>query len=86
MLWTPPSGGNAYYILAHAYIAALLNVENGADTTASVDSAMTYAANFFVTYNPGNALTKSVRQAAIAAAATLDSYNNGLIGPGHCDQ
>jgi hypothetical protein len=32
-LWTPPAG-NAYWILAHAYIAAVLNDLNGADTSA----------------------------------------------------
>ena len=30
-LWTEPKGGEAYYILAHAYIAAALNFKNGAD-------------------------------------------------------
>ena len=32
VLWTAPKKGNAYYILAHAYIAAYLNELNGADT------------------------------------------------------
>ena len=43
VLNTSPQG-NAYYILAHAYIAALLNIEAGADTTAAVDAALAYAA------------------------------------------
>ncbi len=33
VFWTPPSGGNAYYILAHQYMAARLNQLNGATST-----------------------------------------------------
>ena len=41
--WTPPSGGNAYYQLAHQYQAAVLNVLNGADPSvvnATLDAAL----------------------------------------------
>ncbi|MEW6502699.1 MAG: hypothetical protein AB1457_01910 [Chloroflexota bacterium] len=86
VLWTSPSGGNAYYILAHAYLAAKLNILNGASTTANVDAALSYAQSFFNTYTPASTLSRSVRNAAIAQAEVLDSYNNGLIGPGHCSQ
>ncbi len=84
MLNTSPQG-NAYYILAHAYIAALLNIEAGADTTAAVDAALAYAAGFFTANNPTTTLTKAQRNTAIANAKILDDYNNGLTGPGHCD-
>ncbi len=86
VLWTPPEGGNAYYILAHAYIAARLNILNGASSTAEVDAALDWAQSFFDTYTPTYKLSKTVRSLAIARAATLDSYNNGLIGPGHCSE
>jgi hypothetical protein len=85
VLWTAPQG-NAYYILANAYIAAKLNILNGASSTSAVDAAITYAETFFATYTPTSSLSKSVRNAAIANAGTLDKYNNGLIGPGHCSE
>jgi hypothetical protein len=85
VLWTSPVGGNAYYILAHAYIAAELNGLNGADTTA-VDAALAGAENFFGTYTPSSKLSKTVRAQAISYANLLDQYNNGYIGPGHCSE
>jgi hypothetical protein len=85
VLWTAPQG-NAYYILAHAYIAAKLNILNGASTTLEVDAAITYAENFFSTHVPWLPLSKSARNTAINNAQILDNYNNGLIGPGHCSQ
>lgn len=87
--WTPPAGGNAWLILAHQYMAAKLNILNGASTTASVSAAITWAESFFATYlTPSATLSKSVRNAALARAATLDQYNNGLApgGPPHCDE
>jgi hypothetical protein len=84
VLNTSSSGGNAYYILAHQYIAAKLNILSGAGSTAAVDAAIASAETFFSTYTPSSTLSKSVRQAAIAAAGTLDAYNQGAIGPGHC--
>ena len=33
LFWTPPAGGNAYIQLAHQYMAAKLNILNGASTT-----------------------------------------------------
>jgi len=86
VLWTTPKGGNAYYILAHQYIAALLNIRAGAGTTPAVVAALNYAQTFFQTYTPTSSLSKATRSDAIAAAGTLGSYNEGLIGPGHCSQ
>jgi hypothetical protein len=85
VLWTAPQG-KAYYILAHAFIAAYLNVLNGSTTTPEVDAAMAWAVSFFSTYTPSSTLSKAVRNQAIAYATTLDNYNNGLIGPGHCSE
>ncbi len=86
VLWTPPSGGNAYYILAQQFIAAELNGLNGASTTPAVNQALSWAEAFFLTYTPTSKLPKDVRSLALSYAAVLDSYNNGLIGPGHCDE
>ena len=85
VLWTAPQG-NAYYILAHAYIAAKLNILNGASTTPEVDAAILYAEDFFATHFPWLPLSKSARNTAIKNAQILDNYNNGLIGPGHCSE
>jgi hypothetical protein len=81
---TPSSDGNAYYILARQYIAAKLNFLSGASSTPEVDAAVAWAESFFSTYTPSDELSDEVRDDAIAAAGTLDDYNNGLIGPGHC--
>ena len=89
VLWTNPSGGNAYYILANAYIAAELNNLNGADFSAA-QSAFDAATALFD--DPSNtpesigSLKGHARDAWLSLATTLDSYNNGLIGPGHCSE
>lgn len=84
VLWTNPRG-NAYYILAHAYIAAYLNDLNGADISA-ISGDMAWAASFFATHTPSATLTSAERAVVIATATKLDNYNNGLIGPGHCNE
>lgn len=83
---TPPAG-NSYYSLAHQYAAAALNELNGADTTA-VSAEMAAAKTFLETYTPAqvSAAKKTLGAEATALAGVLDSYNNGLIGPGHCDE
>jgi len=87
VFWTSPSG-NAYYNLAHQYMAAKLNVLNGADPTDAA-SAIASAEALFGTYTPAQigALkgNNSLRQQFLSLAGTLDYYNMGLIGPGHCD-
>jgi hypothetical protein len=90
VLWTPPKG-NAYYILARAYIAAQLNILHGADPT-DAQAAFDEATGLFGIYTPGDVAAlkgkngKETRAQFIALAETLDAYNNGLIGPGHCDE
>jgi hypothetical protein len=87
-LWTSPQG-NAYYILAHAYIAAELNQLNGADFSdaqAAFDAATALFSNPANTPAAVGALRGSARNVWINLADTLDDYNNGLIGPGHCTE
>lgn len=89
VLWTSPSGGNAYYILAHAYIAAKLNQLNGADFSvaqSAFDQATALFANAANTPAAVGKLKGSARTTWINLATTLDNYNNGLIGPGHCSE
>ena len=52
VLWTSPAGGSAYYILAHQYIAAVLNQKNGATSTTTVNLALATAQNFFAAHFP----------------------------------
>lgn len=85
VLWTAPQG-NVYYILADQYIAAKLNVLNGAATTPEVDAALAGAESFFGTYIPASKLTKAQITQLQTWAKLLDNYNNGLVGPGHCSE
>jgi hypothetical protein len=86
VFWTPPAG-NAYYNLAHQYMAAKLNILNGASSTPAVDAAIAGAEALFNAQGIGDTtLSRAERTQALAWAATLDQYNNGLIGPGHCSE
>lgn len=92
-LWTTPRGGNAYYILAHAYIAATLNtlnLSNPAVLSGDQLTAYNFATSVFSTYTPAQigALkgNNALRSQIIAAAGVLDAWNNGITGPGHCDE
>jgi hypothetical protein len=88
MLWTDSNGGNAYIILAHAYIAAELNVSNGASIPNEVIEAWEQAGELLVMYQGDMSIPKNSpdRAVAIQLAEILDDYNNGLIGPGHCSE
>lgn len=84
---TPPAG-NAYYNLAHQFMAAKLNVLNGASVPAEVQDALTAAETLFDAYTPAQAAALKGKAANEfrALATILDNYNNGYIGPGHCDE
>lgn len=86
VLWTSPAG-NAYYNLAHQYIAAELNLLNGASSSA-ITTEMAAAKQLFDTYSPAQvaALKGKDKAAWTALAQKLDAYNNGLTGPSHCDE
>ena len=90
VFWTA-SAGNVYYNLAHQYIAAQLNFLDGADPTDAQD-AFDDATDLFETYTPAEiALLKGkngkvLRAEFITLAGILGSYNEGDIGPGHCDE
>jgi hypothetical protein len=91
VLQTAPQG-NAYYILAHQYIAAELNQLNGASIPATVLSAYNAATTLFQNpaYTPayigGLKGSNALRNQYLSYAKTLDDYNNGLTGPGHCTE
>lgn len=92
VLWTPPQGGNAYYTLAHQWIAAYLNGLTGASMPAEVEQAMADASALFGQYTPDmipllkGKVGNIARAQFITLGATLDTYNNGEVGPGHCSE
>lgn len=83
---TPPKGGNAYYILAKQYMAAVLNVHAGAATTPEVDSTLAYAEEFFEYAKPYDTLSKEKSAQLKKWADLLDKYNNGMLGVYHCSE
>jgi hypothetical protein len=91
VMWTPPAG-NAYYILAPQYVAAMLNMLNGASVPSEVQAAFDEATALFETYTPaeiaklkGKAGTE-LRAKFIALANILDKYNNGEMGVPYCSE
>jgi hypothetical protein len=79
-----PASGNGLIILAHQLIAAKLNIANGADGSAiAADIA---AADALI----GSLVVPPVGSGSLSAGATsglvtsLNNYNTGLTGPGHC--
>ena len=81
VFWTAPKG-DAYYILAHQYMAAVLNQMNGANTS-TIDSTLAAARTILANSAPGTLKGANANNAK-TLAGILDQYNNGLIGPGHC--
>ncbi|HSQ64847.1 MAG TPA: hypothetical protein VLM85_16600 [Polyangiaceae bacterium] len=85
VLWTAPSG-NAYYSLAHQYIGAQLNGLDGASFSA-VQAAFPQTTSLLLATTPDQvAADSTLTQQFIALASTLESYNSGKIGPGHCSE
>lgn len=80
VLWTSPKG-NAYFILAHQYIATELNGYAGVDIPSDVQDAFDDATLLFETWTPddidvlkGN---DPLRKEFIDLAEILDDFNNG---------
>ena len=81
ILNTEPKGDKSL-ILAHQLIATKLNVANGADPT-DLGTAIADADAWLTTYGIGDGQKKW--EGGEETKNTLDGFNNGLIGPGHCD-
>lgn len=84
--------GDASLILAHQLIAARLNEAAGASVPSSVADALNDADAWLVANADadgrlpfGPAATQDVHEAATGLATVLDDFNQGLVGPGHCD-
>ena len=76
------SGGSGQ--LGQQFIEAKLNLASGASTTPAVSAATATAEQFYATSSPKTKLTKAQENALKALIPVLDSYNQGLTGPGHC--
>lgn len=84
--------GNSYYQLAHQYMAAYLNTLHGAMVPSEVQDALDDASSIFETKTPdyfakvkGKTLaTNGEVSQMVNLASILGSYNEGIIGPGHC--
>ena len=86
VFWTPPKG-NTYYQLAHQYMAAKLNILNGA-SDASISSAISAAETFLATYPATTNWSKGQKQQMTTWAGIFGSYNEGTLagGPPHCSE
>ncbi len=92
VLWAAPKGGNVYYILAHQYIAAELNMLNEASVPDDVKEAFNEATDLFEGNTPDDTSGlkgkngSNIKKEWNNLAGILADYNEGLIGPGHCDK
>ena len=80
-------GSNGIKKLQAQLLGAKLNIANGADPSA-VQSTID-AADLFLAQHGANSwdnLSKAKKQQVLSWMNTLDRYNNGLIGPGHCSE
>ena len=66
-------------------VGAKLNIANGADGSA-VSTTIANADTFLTGKQPSQNLSGPARQTAVSLAASLESFNSGGIGPGHCDE
>jgi hypothetical protein len=79
-----PVQGNGLVSLAHQLIAAKLNIDNGADPTAAAAAIASADALIGSLVVPPIGAGYIHPSQTSALTQTLDDYNNGLIGPGHC--
>lgn len=86
------NGEDASLILAQQFIAALLNVANGAVPAADVSDALADADDWMADYADadgrlayGVAPSSAEGQIAVALSEVLDEFNNGLYDTPHCD-
>lgn len=75
VLWHPPIG-DAYYILAHQFIAALLNKASGCPVPDDVEQILFEADLWFQTTRPPIKPNSQEGKKAIRWAERLDIYNN----------
>ena len=88
ILDTPPQGGDAYLILAHQYIAALLNRASGASAPSSLQIIINKATAWFSSGTNLDSCSSSACETQKNWAGLLDTYNNGQYpgAPPHCPE
>jgi hypothetical protein len=80
-----PARGNGLVSMAHQMIATILNLVNGASIPPAQQAALNAAQAMI-----GSRVIPSIGTGSLAPSATssytqtLDNYNNGITGPGHC--
>jgi len=92
-LFNTPVKGNVYYNLAHQFMAAYLNTLKGIYVPAEVTNALTDAHEIFEAKTPDyfkkvkgkTEASKSEVKQLTDLSSILADYNEGRIGPGHCD-
>lgn len=84
---TPVNVSQGYYQLAHQYIAAVLNVANGAAVPTGVQTTLDLAEDWLSTHYPSACTGPGSCGQQKDWAAVLDKYNNGVYpgGPQHCE-
>jgi hypothetical protein len=76
--------GNGLISLAHQLIGAKLNIANGADPTAAAAAIAAADAQIGALVIPPIGAGYLHPSTTSSKTQTLDDYNNGIIGPGHC--
>lgn len=84
-IFDTPAAGNGLISLAHQLIAAKLSIANGADDTAVASAIAAADALIGGLVIPPVGLGSLSPASTSALVATLASYNEGAIGPGHCN-
>ncbi|TRX71572.1 hypothetical protein [Carboxylicivirga sp. M1479] len=79
-----------YYILAHQFLAAMLNVEVGGVSLSvvgcsDVQEAYIDAEELLRRVTPSTVLTQEDKELLVYYAETLDLFNNGVLCSQHCD-
>jgi len=94
ILETPSSNGDAYYILAHQYIAYLLNIANGATASGeTLNQLEECAASIYGieqidcddVLEDKYPKQSDAREDALICSELFSAFNEGITGPGHCD-
>lgn len=87
VLDTPGNTAPGYYQLAHQFIAATLNVANGASVPTGVSATLATAEEWLSNYSPSACTAKGSCGQQRDWAKVLDQYNNGQYagGPSHCE-
>lgn len=84
-IFNTPARGNGLISLAHQLIASLLNQYNGASLPAGQQAAVFQSTSII-----GSLVIPSIGSGFLSPSSTsaytqtLDQYNNGITGPGHC--